>query len=32
MNYQIDLSNIFTVVYLRRNGHFKMSDGPVCSR
>ena len=21
-----------TVVYLRRNGHFKMADGPVCSR
>lgn len=23
---------LFTVVYLRRNGHFKMADGPVCSR
>jgi hypothetical protein len=21
-----------TVVYLRRNGDFKMADGPVCSR
>ena len=23
---------LFTVVYLRRNGHFKMADAPVCSR